>query len=485
VEFPPATPTSSRAVPGGGDITGGAASTSGKKGALELALQSPTTSLASDSQKPQCSVEMQQILRLALRDGDEWVRLFATILAPFPNSQSIDVEPCTEGNMEGVQAEVAEALSLKSDCSFIPHEFACLNHSVLSAAHKYAPPTGHTHFTLRQQPQASVQLRNEILQKAEMDFAQTGSLVKDRHLLQRQMSATGSNPFVSTSRSSSSRKSVPIPGHTASRVQRERGTKLLDINEVPLNFKRKRRAAADLELPGGGGESKKTRTSSKSEPDTPTPTLTSATPDYAAGLGVEFPPATPTSSQAVPRGGDVTGGAASTSGKKGALELALQSPTTSLASDSQKPQSSTTPVTPFYSLTSPTYQPYPRATATPSGPIPPHISPFTPGTPSTPTLPTSPSTPQPKLKVTRQQLLIAQEMFKESPNLTREHKALILGFMAGARENPYPNREVVTIKLNDRVQEESEGKKVLIETVFEMNYKTGMWRKLQYKRPHQ
>ena len=143
-----------------------------------------------------------------------------------------------------------------------------------------------------------------------MDFAQTGSLVKDRHLLQRQMSATGvyvysfslahiltfplqtivhaffthcifrfgigSNPFVSTSRSSSSRKSVPIPGHTASRVQRERGTKvhmtpvdlafrvsvscwffvlccvfpflsqLLDINEVPLNFKRKRRAAAGM-----------------------------------------------------------------------------------------------------------------------------------------------------------------------------------------------------------------------------------------------
>ena len=57
----------------------------------------------------QCSVEMQQILRLALRDGDEWVRLFATILAPFPHSQFIDVEPCTEGNMEGVQNEVAEA----------------------------------------------------------------------------------------------------------------------------------------------------------------------------------------------------------------------------------------------------------------------------------------------------------------------------------------------------------------------------------------
>ena len=107
-------------------------------------------------------------------------------------------------------------VSLKSDNTFIPHEFACLNHSVLLSAHNYTPPTTHSHFTLRQQPQASVQLRNEMLQKgvcvrpcacvltscvckwlnpfslpAEMDFAQTGSLVKDRHLLQRQMSATG------------------------------------------------------------------------------------------------------------------------------------------------------------------------------------------------------------------------------------------------------------------------------------------------------
>ena len=72
----------------------------------------------------------------------------------------------------------------------------------------------------------------------------------------------------------------------------------------------------------------------------------------------------------------------------------------------------------------------------------------------------------------------------------KTHLSLILhnfctDFVIYSTENPYPNREVVTIKLNDRVQEESEGKKVLIETVFEMNYKTGMWRKLQYKRPHQ
>ena len=52
VEFPPATPTSSRGV-GPGDVTGGAGpSSSVKKGALELALQSPTL-VTTDSQTPQ------------------------------------------------------------------------------------------------------------------------------------------------------------------------------------------------------------------------------------------------------------------------------------------------------------------------------------------------------------------------------------------------------------------------------------------------
>ena len=59
----------------------------------------------------------------------------------------------------------AFVVSKRTDGAFVPHKFTCLNHSVLSATHNYAPPTGHTHFTLRQQPQASVQLRNDMLQK--------------------------------------------------------------------------------------------------------------------------------------------------------------------------------------------------------------------------------------------------------------------------------------------------------------------------------
>lgn len=43
---------------------------------------------------------------------------------------------------------------------------------------------------------------------------------------------------------------------------------------------------------------------------------------------------------------------------------------------------------------------------------------------------------------------------------------------------------VVTVKLNDRTQWEGtgeegkgEGRRVMIDTMFEMNYKTGLWRK--------
>ena len=54
----------------------------------------------------QCSNEMLQILRLARRDGDEWVRLFASVLAPFPHSQTINSEQITEGVLEDLQEKI-------------------------------------------------------------------------------------------------------------------------------------------------------------------------------------------------------------------------------------------------------------------------------------------------------------------------------------------------------------------------------------------
>lgn len=44
----------------------------------------------------------------------------------------------------------------------------------------------------------------------------------------------------------------------------------------------------------------------------------------------------------------------------------------------------------------------------------------------------------------------AHDMFKRANRVTRLDKALILGFMAGYRDNPRPNPEnVVEIKLNE------------------------------------
>jgi negative elongation factor A len=95
--------------------------------------------------------------------------------------------------------------------------------------------------------------------------------------------------------------------------------------------------------------------------------------------------------------------------------------------------------------------------------------------------------PQKKeLRLTREQLTMAQEMFKNANRVTRDDKAIILSFMAGSRENPYPDKgELVTVLLNqteEHVKTEEAEQRIIIEILFEMNYKTGQWRRLQRKR---
>ena len=63
-----------------------------------------------------------------------------------------------------------------------------------------------------------------------------------------------------------------------------------------------------------------------------------------------------------------------------------------------------------------------------------------------PSLPLNPNPPKANtqaqrrnLTLTRDQMAEAQEMFKTANKVTRPEKALILGFMAGSRENPCPH----------------------------------------------
>ncbi|EDO31134.1 predicted protein, partial [Nematostella vectensis] len=63
-------------------------------------------------------------------------------------------------------------------------------------------------------------------------------------------------------------------------------------------------------------------------------------------------------------------------------------------------------------------------------------------------------------------------------------KALILGFMAGARDKPFAHEgPIITIKLSENNEtvptEDGSQQTLLVEMLFEMNYDTGHWRRLK------
>ena len=53
--------------------------------------------------------------------------------------------------------------------------------------------------------------------------------------------------------------------------------------------------------------------------------------------------------------------------------------------------------------------------------------------------PQQPAQVRKHLTLTKEQMFEAQEMFRTANKVTRPEKALILGFMAGSRENPCPH----------------------------------------------
>lgn len=81
-------------------------------------------------------------------------------------------------------------------------------------------------------------------------------------------------------------------------------------------------------------------------------------------------------------------------------------------------------------------------------------------------------------------MLEAQDMFRTANKVTRPEKALILGFMAGSRDNPCPNLgNIVTIKLSENqenvLQVDSTYLTMMVETHFQMNYNTGEWKRIK------
>lgn len=85
------------------------------------------------------------------------------------------------------------------------------------------------------------------------------------------------------------------------------------------------------------------------------------------------------------------------------------------------------------------------------------------------------------LSLSNKHVMEAHDMFKRANRVTRLEKALILGFMAGYRDNPRPNPEnVVTIKLNESqekvLQADDTQALMLVESLITLDYNTGEWK---------
>ncbi|MEE6462706.1 hypothetical protein FKM82_001683 [Ascaphus truei] len=145
---------------------------------------------------------------------------------------------------------------------------------------------------------------------------------------------------------------------------------------------------------------------------------------------------------------------------------------------------------PMYNSNSTPTASTPSPAAAPTSPLTPAAPPVVIPAAQAPPLPTQ-TQPQPKksLSLTIEQMHAAQEMFKTANKVTRPEKALILGFMAGSRENPCPEQgDIIQIKLSEHteVMPKPDGTGIttrLVDTVFEMNYSTGEWSKLKKYKP--
>ncbi len=67
------------------------------------------------------------MLRLARRDGDEWVRLFASLLGPFPDFQRVSSDLVTEEQLEGLAEELEGACEWCMGCE--EWVWVCEDHS--------------------------------------------------------------------------------------------------------------------------------------------------------------------------------------------------------------------------------------------------------------------------------------------------------------------------------------------------------------------
>ncbi|RMX45557.1 hypothetical protein pdam_00012941 [Pocillopora damicornis] len=448
------------------------------------------------------SGEMSEIFEIGSQDEDEWVRVLSEILKYYPSTGILNVHL---EHVSPVFAEVAEEIrktvtSLPdSGSSLLPLECLYLNRTALVAMVGHQPPLP-KHFTLRRKPKSAA-LRAELTQKASEAVSAhkkgLGASMSSAHKLQspkkfeapvRVTPRTSSRPTPSrgTPSSGSSRSII-----SAATLKHHGRTKLLDINEQPIGGGRELKRRKKLAESEQAEEAKQKKLDNTKPPEP-------STPDYAAGLTPMTQPTKPPSSPETPSSSmpapssapsyvpqapsniSQTPAAAdalneSTINLKRELEMHMEQQRQLIMRERQQKQAAAAMAASSSSSTSPATSDSTRSPAAPSL-----------GASNTQQQQQQQANKR-QLTLTREQMLAAHEMFKNANRVSRAEKALILGFMAGAREKPYPHQgSIVTIKLSENTETvtlaDGNQQMQLVEMLFEMNYDTGHWRRLKRTR---
>ncbi|XP_059821539.1 negative elongation factor A [Hemitrygon akajei] len=460
---------------------------------------------------------LTEIVHLAAMDSDSWVQMVADILKTFPDTGSLNLELEEHNqNLQEILGELREKVNECEASAMLPLECQYLNKNALTTlVGPLTPPV--KHFQLKRKPKSAT-LRAELLQKSTETAQQLKKtsgvpfLAKGRGLVKKIDTTTPLKgipkqaPFRSpTTPSVFSPSTNRTPMAVRTPVRKERGVKLLDISE--------------LDMVGAGREAKRRRKTLDTEvaekPAKEEMVVDSVTPDYAVGLvstqklgalsndnalpSTSYLPATPSM---VPSSSYISSSETPQANTVGSVRDALQ--TNRLSEESTAPTSGLPGQfkqrTPIYNSSSTT------STSTTTAPT---TVPVTVTAPTTPVQQQAPppqqtqqqqQAPQPpqtqplqqprkSLSLTRDQMYAAQEMFKTANKVTRPEKALILGFMAGSRENPCPEQgDIIQIKLSEHTEvlpkaDGTGSTTMLVDTVFEMNYATGQWTRLKKYKP--
>lgn len=467
--------------------------------------------------------ELEEIIEVASLDSELWVSMLSEAMKTFPSTGSLNTDITDLDEHRPIFGDLVndlkKLLKKQNDSAMLPLECHCLNKTALISV-VGQQPTPTRHFVLKRKPK-SASLRAELLQKSadaanniKKSTAPTVP-IRSRGMPRKMTDTTPLRGIPSRTPTSGFRSSTSTPSYNnrtpiTNRPRKDGGgIKLLDITEQPLGYAqaKKRKRMLELEEQQKKVAEAQAAAAATTTTTSPVPIETSTTPEYAQGLA---PLTTPTTTSTV------------------VVTPTTITPTT-ISTTIATASSITTVISTATTITTTTPpQTYTTSTTIVNNSVP--ITPTNPTVAATPTNSSSstsvliPTTPEVKkidpvnvqtikptqtvtqiriqtnpppanasaatrkgLSLTREQMLEAQEMFRTANKVTRPEKALILGFMAGARENPCPKLgNIVTIMLSENieevVQQDGTTMSMLVESHFQMNYTNGEWKRIKKNR---